>query len=96
MPPFDIHPATLADLRRVGDAARWQCWAALRDWTLRLWAITLVGGGLVLRWSGDDLRRGLLHLLVVAGSTLIYRELYLFHWACRLRLPLRERGRSER
>ena len=62
-------------------------WAALRDQTLRLWTSVIGLGGIVLEWR-DARSLGLLalHLAVLGGITLSYRELYLQRWAIRLHL----------
>jgi hypothetical protein len=70
------------------DRKRRQRWHILRDQTLRLWTGIIGLSGLALEWRGAR-SPGLLvlHLVVLSGITLTYRELYLQRRAIRLRLP---------
>jgi hypothetical protein len=89
MQPPDRHPVPLADIRRVGDDARWVHWRALCAWTFRVWGLIMAGALLALYWLSEDLSHMILQSIITAGSTLLYREVVLFHWARRLRmLPL--------
>jgi hypothetical protein len=85
----DHHPPPLAALRRVGDDARWLHWRALCAWTFRLWGVIMASAMLTLHWLSEDLVRLIVDGTVTAVSTLLYREIVLFHWARQLRiLPL--------
>lgn len=89
MKPPDHHPPALAALRRLGDEARWLHWRALCAWTFRVWGCIMASAMLTLHWLSEDLIRMLVDGIVTAASTLLYREIVLFHWARQLRiLPL--------
>ena len=89
MKPPDPHPPPLAALRRVGDEARCLHWRALCAWTFRVWGVIMASAMLTLHWLTEDLVRLIIDSTVTAASTLLYREIVLFHWARQLRiLPL--------